>query len=805
MNPPSNTSAGDAASTPNLQGVDDPALYRNIVETVTDAIVTVDERRAIVLFNPQAERSFGYSADEVIGQPLELLIPEAVREAHVAHVASFSSDKTTRRRMGEATAVLARRKNGDVFPAEVTISKFEEKGAQLFTAVVRDVTARQQADAAFQESAERFRVHFKNSPLQIFAFQREGGDFRLVECNDEALKATGGQVTRLLESRMSELWADRPDLIDMAWRCFRERTVIQTEVEYQYRSTGKLAWLAISLGFVPPNFVMMSADDITSRVEKEHQIARLTQEMEQRVLERTRELQTSQERLADAERLAKLGHIEYDVASDRVLMSEQLFEIAGMSSRDFDGRPAGFMQFVHPDDRALFASAPRNALERDGSYDIEFRIRRPDGGGRTVQLRARATRSLSGQDVRFFGTVQDVTERRLADLETLHREELLQRTRKLEAVGLLAGGVAHDFNNLLTVIQGRAEILQARLDPQDPGHADTQVILNVAERGAKLTDELLAFGRKQVTWPRPLDLRELLEKTTHLLVRICGQDIQMAVEAQPHVNSVWADSGQIERAICNLVKNASDSMPEGGRITVETGNVAVSDDLAQRLNAPPGAYVKLAVRDYGVGMDSELQKHIFEPFYSDESIRSGNGLRMSAVYGIVRQSGGYIDVQSAPGQGTCFSIYLPALAAWPMAQTRPVEVAAPADSVRANNWTILLAEDEDEVREMVREFLESQGYRVLSGPDGRTALRIASEHADPIDLLISDVVMPFMAGPELAEHMQRERPDLKILFMSGHVGEFALPTGVFGPNAPLLRKPFSLETLARIVRERLAT
>jgi two-component system cell cycle sensor histidine kinase/response regulator CckA len=372
------------------------------------------------------------------------------------------------------------------------------------------------------------------------------------------------------------------------------------------------------------------------------------------------------------------------------------------------------------------------------------------------------------------------------------------RAQKLEAIGVLAGGVAHAFNNLLTVIQGHTESLQARLVPDDPGHHDTRVILEAAERGATLTNELLAFGRKQVHWPRPLDLSGILGGMARPLEKSCGPDVQIAIAVQPHVHAVWADAGQIERAIVNLVKNACDNMPEGGRVTLGTANVTVSDDLAARLDATPGAYVKLTVRDFSGGMDSALREHIFEPFHSDESVRTGNGLRLSAVYGIVKQSGGHIDVESAPGQGTCFSIYLPALAAeLAMAQAQSVEGAGSVALARGSTRTILLAEDEDDVRKMVGEFLESQGYRVLSAPDGLTAMRVALEQEGPIDLLISDVVMPFMAGPELAERLRRERPDVAILFISGHVGEFA-------PNAPLLPKPFSLEALARTVRERLA-
>ena len=654
------------------RGIESPELFRHIVQTVADAIISIDERQRVVLFNEQAQITFGYPADEVLGKPLELLLPESFREAHQAHVAAFGGQGITRRRMGEASYLLGRKKNGDNFPIEVTISKLECDGQKLLTAVVRDY--------------------------------RKG---------------------------------------------------------------------------------------------KEDQIQRLNEELERRVRERTRELAASQERLADAQEMAGLGHFEYHVSSDRLFWSRNLYRIFGLSTEQFEGTREAMHKYVHPDDRAVFRSAIRRALDGDGRYDIEFRIARPDGSERILHGRAKLRPDQPPTEPLFFGTVQDITERRLAEKEIARRDEMLERAQKMEAIGALAGGVAHDFNNLLTIIQGRTENLQGRLGSQDPGRRDAQVILQATARAAKLTEELLAFGRKQVRQPGWIDLSELLRRVSYLLGRIAGTNAQIAIEAASDVKPIWADEGQIEQVIFNLVINASEALPAGVRIAIEVANTTIGPELAERFEAEPGCYVMLAVRDDGMGMDAEQRAHVFEPFYSKPSGKDG-GLRLAAVFGIVKQSGGYIEVNSAPGRGSSFIIYFPVSVGGRVAQTLPFELALPSGPAPQAR-TILLAEDEDDLREMVADFLRSQGHTVLTGADGTAALRTAVDHRGPIDLLITDVVMPSMDGPALAERMTLERPGLKVLFLTGYAPESGLLQDRLQQNALLLRKPFSLSTLGRVV------
>jgi nitrogen-specific signal transduction histidine kinase len=396
--------------------------------------------------------------------------------------------------------------------------------------------------------------------------------------------------------------------------------------------------------------------------------------------------------------------------------------------------------------------------------------------------------------------MQDVTEQRAAEHELLRRGEMLRQSQKMEAVGRLAGGVAHDFNNLLTIIRGHTEALVGNLPVSDPSQRRTGAILSAVDRLAALTAQLLAFGHKQPHQLKSIDLDEAVGAVEDMLARLGGKRNKLVRFAEPGLDRIWADQGEIEQILLNLVANARDAMPHGGPIMIETGNVRVDEPLAERLGAPRGEYVKLVVRDKGVGMDAEVLSHIFEPFFTTKAIGKGTGLGLSTIYGIVQQSGGYIALDSAPGQGTSVAIYFPQLARSAEEDEALAEHTRP-DEGRGGGETILLAEDEDGVREMVAEFLESRGYHVLTGSDGAVALCRAEEYAGPIHLLLTDVVMPVMNGPELVDRLKRERPETRVLFMSGYTPDPTLVEGARPGEVVLIRKPFALDALAHAVRD----
>ena len=382
--------------------------------------------------------------------------------------------------------------------------------------------------------------------------------------------------------------------------------------------------------------------------------------------------------------------------------------------------------------------------------------------------------------------------------ELSETQDQLTQARKMEAVGRLAGGIAHDFNNLLTVMTGRSQLLLRRLTPEDPVRSEIELIEKTANRAADLTRQLLAFSRKQILQPAVMNLNAAVATMSEVLRRMIGEDVLLATALDPALGWVQADPSQIEQIVINLVVNARDAMPKGGRLTLETANVELEGAYARaHVGAHPGPHVMLAVSDTGAGMDADTRTRIFEPFFTTKGPGKGTGLGLATVYGIVKQSGGHICVYSELGQGTAFKIYLPRVD--PAAD--PVEPGGLLAHVAQGRETILLVEDEEAVRELARDILEANGYAVLEARHGDEALAICERHSEPIHLMLTDVVMPGMNGRELAERLARLRPETKVLYMSGYTDNAIVLHGVLNGRAVFLQKPFSPDALARKVRE----
>ncbi|HUK86703.1 MAG TPA: ATP-binding protein, partial [Terriglobales bacterium] len=390
-----------------------------------------------------------------------------------------------------------------------------------------------------------------------------------------------------------------------------------------------------------------------------------------------------------------------------------------------------------------------------------------------------------------LAAIQDVTGQR-------HLELQLRQKQKMEAVGRLAGGVAHDFNNLLTVINGYSEMMLDRLGPDDPLYPHCDQIKSAAERAASLTRQLLAFSRQQLMEPRTLDLNAVLSRLDKLLLRLIGEDIEIVMRPGTDLGSVRADPGQVEQVILNLVVNARDAMPRGGQLLLETANVVLNEDYVREHAAPvrPGPYVMLAVSDTGAGMDPETQARIFEPFFTTKEAGKGTGLGLATVYGIVKQSNGYIWVSSEPGQGTTFKVYLPRVERAP----EGLEAAAPA-AQKPGTETILLVEDDWQLRDLARSLLSSLGYHVLTVDTVGEVESVVGRHSGGIDLLLTDVVMPGMSGNELARRVSERRPGIRVLYMSGYTADTVVRHGVVESGTHFLRKPFTSTSLAAKVRE----
>ncbi len=464
--------------------------------------------------------------------------------------------------------------------------------------------------------------------------------------------------------------------------------------------------------------------------------------------------------------------------------------ILGYDLSEFVGRNA--LEMIHDDDRDAVVGRLTEAMANPGGrVDVAARVRHKDGSWR--YLEGVLTNLLDDPSVgAIVNNYRDATERRSLEQQVI-------QAQKMEAVGRLAGGVAHDFNNILTAIGGYTDLLLADLPLDDPRREDVDEIHRAADRAAALTQQLLAFSRRQVLQPKVIDLNALVSNVEKLLRRLLGEDVLLATALAGDVGRVRADPGQLEQVIVNLAVNARDAMPAGGRLTLETRNVDLDAAYAaEHRSVVPGPYVVIAVSDTGTGMSADVQSHMFEPFFTTKEVGKGTGLGLATVYGIVKQSGGSIWVYSELGHGTTIKVYLPRVdqLAEPLGSSAPVDAA----SLRGTE-TILLVEDEPAVRAVARQILARQGYVVLEAPDGQTALAMVDGGGPSVDLVLTDVVMPGMSGRGLADRLATRCPGLRVLFMSGYTDDAIVRHGMLEPGLAYLQKPFRPDALVRKVRE----
>jgi PAS domain S-box-containing protein len=522
-------------------------------------------------------------------------------------------------------------------------------------------------------------------------------------------------------------------------------------------------------------FVVMNSRDVTD------------------VVTATEALRENERRLALAFEAAAMGVAEYDYATRRITFSGNFIKLLGYEPGSVPHSFEWFISHVHAEDRATVESAYAAATGGEALPEFQFRVVRRDGAVRWWNSRARVVADSAGQPAEAIAFVADITERK-------HLEDQMRHALKLEAIGRLAGGVAHDFNNLLTVITGYAETLVAAIDPGDPKLSDVIEIRRAAERAAHLTHQLLAFSRKQVLRPEVVDANEIVRDVSGMIGRLLGGRIDMRVTVNEPAKTVTADRGQIEQVLLNLAVNARDAMPEGGVLELTTRMVDVSDRDAEHLYPiRPGTYVLLSVCDTGIGMTPDVQARAFEPFFTTKGPGEGTGIGLATVYGIVKQSGGFIFVESEAGQGTMFDVYLP----YTQAPVREESMDA-GDRAAREACTVLLVDDYRRVRDLARKVLTRQGYRVLTASSGDEAIQVAKQFDGRIDILVSDIVMPGVSGPGLARKLQESRPDIATLYMSGYTGDALDTLGLDRDGAAFIQKPFTPAALAQKVRDVIA-
>ena len=746
-----------------------------ILGCMPDAALAVDERGRIVAVNEVLVELSGYEGRELIGAELELLVPSRLHEEHRAHREKFELHPC-RRSMGDDFDIALRRKDGSECPIEVSLTPLRHAGAALVVAGVRDIAERRAVQKALASSERRFRALFDRNPAGIF---RSTPDGRLLECNDAFARICGYESTaELAEHPLHGLYFDPADRERFVDELRRAGSLEHFEERLRSRD-GHEVWVltAATLLAEPEHGEVIQGAllDVTDRRRAESALA----ETEEHFRALVESIQAVVWR-ADARTF------QFTYVSPR---AEQLL---GYPLALWLEEPGFWASKIHPDDRAeaLAYCLRETAALRDHSF--EYRMVRADGLTVWVHDAAHVV-AEGGRPVGLVGVFLDLTERR-----TL--EEQLRQALKMEAVGRLAGGIAHDFNNLMGVILGYTEMLIEQRTAE-PDRTRLEEIRRASERAAALTRQLLAYSRRQVLQVQRVALNRLLLDFESMLQRVLGEDIRLEISFGPGLWKVLADPVQVEQILLNLAVNSRDAMPGGGVLRVETANVEIDAHfVARNRGAREGSYVRLRVSDNGEGMEPTTLAHVFEPFFTTKEPGQGTGLGLATVYGIVKQSGGYITVESQPGQGTTVAIYLPRCSE--TAEAEETAVAPAAATKTGGAETILLVEDARPFRRLVHEILAQAGYRVLEAASPGAALTLVSSFGGEIDLVLTDVVMPEMRGHELVSVLRAARPELRVVYMSGF-SEDIVESAVH-ESFHFLQKPFTSELLLRTLREALA-
>ncbi len=501
-------------------------------------------------------------------------------------------------------------------------------------------------------------------------------------------------------------------------------------------------------------------------------------------------LRRNEERTNFALAAARMGVWEVDLATQSITWSATMAPLFGLTADQAPASAEAYFALIHPDDRRMVEDSVARAARENTDYEVEFRVVWPDGTMRWQAGRGRMIRDASGQPVRLLGVGTDISDRK--SLEAQFRQ-----AQKMEAVGQLAGGVAHDFNNLLTAILGYSTFVIDTFGPHDRRRSDMEEVIKAGQRAATLTRQLLAFSRKQVLRPTDVDLNGLVTGMRQMLARLIGEHVDLVPILAPDLGAVRADQGQLEQVLMNLVVNGRDAMTSGGRLTVETANVELDESFMQDVVIHPGPYVMLAVSDNGMGMSEATRQRLFEPFFTTKDPGKGTGLGLATVYGIVKQSGGYVWVFSELGKGATFKVYLPRVDV-----AGRVEIASSvAEPSAVGTETVLVVEDQDAVRLLTCRILERAGYRVFEAPNPEQAKALFTKNGTHVSLLVTDVIMPGSSGPKLFEHLSKQQPDLKVLFVSGYTDDTIAHQGELDPGVEFLQKPYTADALNRRVRE----
>jgi PAS domain S-box-containing protein len=780
------------------------AYFERIIENAPDAISIVDQELRILRINAEFTRLFGFTAAEAAGKRLDQLIVPPDRYAETAWISEsikteskLSLETRRQRKDGALVEVLVSTSsvtlNGKRVGAYASYRDItEQKRAEELNAALYAIAARSQAAEDLQQffaaihaivgqlmNARNFYIALYDPQSQLLSFP-----YFVDEADPApAPKPLGRGLTEYVLRSAESLLATPAVFEDLVRRG-----------EVELLGAPSLDWLGVPLKSGTAcmgALVVQSYNQNTRFGERDREILKFVSQQLAAAIEHKRHeeaLRRSEARSRSLILSAAFGICRCTVGGRLLDVNPALITMLGQGSvEDLLQLNARREVFLNPQEWDRLAEDYRRSGSLNG---VEVQWRRKDGRVIIVRLSGCAA-SISDEPEEVLELIaEDITDRR-------QLEEQLRQAQKMDAVGRLAGGVAHDFNNLLMVIHGYTEVLLEQLEKGGDMHQKVQSIQQAADRAAALTRQLLAFSRKQFLELKVVDVNSVIEDMERLLRPLIGENIELVTRLSTEAGHTRADAGQLEQVIMNLVVNAKDAMPEGGKLTVQSRDVTVRQEFHEPRFIQPGRYAVISVSDTGHGMDKETQSRIFEPFFTTKEKGKGTGLGLSTVYGIVKQSNGYVFAESEPGAGTTFFVYLPRV-------EESAEESSPAKSPQNEAGgceTVLLVEDEESVRELVRLTLTARGYKVLEAENGECGLRIAEDFKEHIDILITDVVMPGMGGRELAKKLLALRPGISVLYLSGYTEDTVVTQGALGPDTAFLQKPFTLQNLAKKVRD----
>jgi|GEM_PF-684291 PAS domain S-box-containing protein len=753
------------------------AQLLELIQIIPDAVVLADENQRIIGWNESAERLFGYPAGEALGMHLSNLIPQHFRSTHqkqIEHLLDGHPGHKFRRISVEGKAL---RKDGTLVSVDFSFFIWQAPEGRILGCILRDNTLREELQRRLVESEEMFRSLSEKALVGIYLIQ--DGVFRYV--NPKLAEIFEYNREEIIDKLPVAAFVHPDDRERVSRNLSRRIEGEIPSIHYEFKGitrTGRVVDVEVYGSrtiYRGKPAVIGTLLDVTER---------------NRLAEQLRQSEIRHRTIVEA-----MGEGICIVDPNEVItfVNPAFCRMLGYSTEELIGKHLSDLMPLEEFEKVLMQSEMRHRGE-GSSYELKMQTR--NGETRLFHVSATPRLDRDGQLVEIVGIVRDITEEREKELQ-------LFQAQKLEALGQLVGGVAHDFNNMLTAIMGNAQLALAEIDPEHPLYPELREIYESAERAERLVQQLLAFGRKQVIQPVVLDLKDAIQDTHKMLRRLIGEDIELEIKFSDEPLTVKADPAQIEQVLINLVVNARDAIrakerPERRKIQVSLERKQVSQRQASRIpEAEKGEYAVLRVKDWGIGIRKEHLTRIFDPFFTTKGEGKGTGIGLSTVYGIVRQNGGFIRVKSKEGQGSTFEVF------WPLVpEDSAVELDRDDEAELPRGYeTIVLVEDDDGARKMASSALRMLGYRVVEFSSPQEALRNLKKETAALDLLITDVVMPDMSGPELAENLQNMWPELRVLYTSGYPDQHIVHMGLIREGVQFLAKPFTLSALARKVRQ----